>query len=151
MKKILVFENDPHQFELTELYKWLKGNKITNWDFACTERWDLADVLKCGFDLVNKYDTIATETFFGTPKFTHGDREFEGGQIKEMMALLAAALPLRKKPLKVYYSQLIVGNGKITRADLEEYFTEDKFIRFSSITREVFEHKNFDLEILNLQ
>ena len=129
---------------------WLVKNKITEWDFARTIEWDLSDVLKCGFDLVNKYDAIATETYFGTPKFTHGDKEFEGGQIKEMMALLAAVLPLRKKPLKVYYSQLLT-NKKVTRKDVEEYFTGDSFIRFSSITNDVFSNKNFDLQILNLQ
>jgi len=150
MNKLLVFENDPQYFESTYLYKWLIKNKITEWDFACTENWDLSDLFKCGFDLISKYDCIATETYFGTPKFTQGDNEFQGGQIKEMMALLSAVLPLRKTPLTVYYSQLVVSGKKITKNDLLEYFTKDNFIRFSSITNSVFSNKNFDLKILNL-
>lgn len=148
MKKILVFENDPQHFEMTELFKWLTKKGFT-WDYARTVEWDLSDVLKCGFDLINKYDTIATETAFEMPKTITRDNEFEGGQIKEMICLLEAVVPLRSSPLTVYYSQLIT-NRNVTKKDVLNYFMGEKFIRFSSITARLFEHKNFDLKILNL-
>lgn len=151
MKKILVFENDPQYFEYTYLYKWLVKKNITEWDFACTVEWDLGDLIKCGFDLVNKYDTIATETYFAMPKISMKDNdEFEGGQIREMMYLLSAILPLRTTPLTVYYSQLLVSGKKINKKDVQNYFEGEKFIRFSSITNRVFSHDNFDLKVLNI-
>lgn len=151
-KKILVFENDPQYFESTELYKYLTNKKL-EWDFACTLNWDLGDLLKCGLQLINEYDTIATETFFGYTKrdLLSKDRDFEGGQLREMIMLLAAVLPIRSNPLEVLFNQKIVGGKKITKTWLKEYLTtEEKFIRFSTSTRFVLDHKNLNLKVLNL-
>jgi hypothetical protein len=150
-KKILVFENQPQYFESTELFKYLKEKKY-EWDFACTLDWELGDLLKCGFDLVKKYDTIATETFFGYVKgdLAGKDDESDGGQLREMVLLLEAVLPLRKKPLNVLFSQKIL-DQPLTNEQVFKYITtEPDFIRFSSATRFVVEHENLKFTTLNL-
>lgn len=151
-KKILVFENDPETFEETALGKYLIKHNYT-WDFACSLKWELSHLLKCGIDLImGKYDTIATETFFGYSKrdAMHKDDESDGGQLREMVMLLEAVLAMRKKPLTVLFSQKMV-DVDITPAYLKKHLLNDsRFVRYSSTTRGVLEHKRFKLVLLNL-
>lgn len=151
-KKILVFENMPDSFESTGLYPYLVKNGY-KWDFACSVNWSLSDVLDFGLDLLTgKYDTIATETFFGMPKSdgAHKEEEFEGGQLREIVMLLEAVLGKRKTPITVLFSQKLL-DAPINLKYLKKYLYEDeRFVRFSSTTQFVLEHKKFKLKLLNL-